>query len=90
MTNSATLTVNTVISATALTSLTNCPGTSASFSTVASGTGSLGYQWYRRMATAWRGETGSSCTANDSERRMRGTYTVEVAGLRQCDQQRHA
>ena len=45
VTNSATLTVNTVISATPLTSLTNCPGTSATFTTARTGTGPFSYLW---------------------------------------------
>jgi hypothetical protein len=47
VTNSASLTVNqNVVVASAPVSLTNCPGTSASFSVSATGTG-LSYQWYK-------------------------------------------
>src|SRR5439155_1593223 len=44
-TNCATLTVLTNVSATPLTSLTNCPGSPANFGTAASGTGPFTYQW---------------------------------------------
>src|SRR5207249_671040 len=45
-TNAATLTVNqNVVVAVAPVSVTNCPGTSASFSVTASGTGPFTYQW---------------------------------------------
>src|SRR5208283_4256728 len=58
-TNSASLTVNqTVVVATAPMSLTNCPGTSASFTVSATGTG-LTYQWYKGVS-ALAGQTGSS------------------------------
>src|SRR4030095_16855005 len=56
VTNSASLTVNqNVVVATAPVSLTNCPGTSASFSVNATGTG-LSYQWYKG-ASALAGQT---------------------------------
>src|SRR5208282_3148566 len=46
LTNSATLTVNQpVLVSTAPVSLTNCPGSSAMFSTMATGSG-LSYQWF--------------------------------------------
>ncbi len=56
VTNSASLTVNeNVVVASAPVSLTNCPGTSASFSVSATGTG-LSYQWYKgtRPLRRWR------------------------------------
>ena len=53
VTNSASLTVNqNVVVASAPVSVTNCPGTSASFSVSATGTG-LSYQWYKGT-TRWR------------------------------------
>ena len=58
-TNCATLTVNPVTSATALTNQTNCPGTSATFSTTAGGTGPFSYVW-RKDGSLLAGETGSS------------------------------
>src|SRR5438309_7680434 len=45
VTNCASLTVLTNTSATALTSLVNCPRTPASINTVTSGTGPFTYQW---------------------------------------------
>src|SRR5205823_2751508 len=45
VTNSATLKVNAGITAAGPTDATVCPGTDASFSTVASGTGPFTYQW---------------------------------------------
>ena len=54
VTNSASLTVNqNVVVASAPVSLTNCPGTSASFSVSATGTG-LSYQWYKGGDAHWR------------------------------------
>ena len=79
VTNSATLTVNTNVSATALTSLTNCPGTSATFTTVASGTAPYSYVW-KKDGAVLAGETGSSFTTNNVSAVSSGTYTVEVSG----------
>src|SRR5207247_3998298 len=45
VTNSATLTVLTIVSATALSSLTNCPGDSVVFSTTPSGSGPFSFAW---------------------------------------------
>src|SRR5205823_2592500 len=45
VTNNASLTVNELTSATALSDLTVCQGTVASFSTTARGTGLFNYQW---------------------------------------------
>ena len=89
VTNSATLTVLTQRgSATALTSLTNCPGTSASFSTVATGTGPYSYQW-KKDGAVLAGETGSSLTTNNVSAAGAGTYSVVVSGTcGKCDQQR--
>ena len=54
VTNSASLTVNqNVVVASAPVSVTNCPGTSASFSVSATGTG-LSYQWYKGAQRHWR------------------------------------
>src|SRR5260221_13827884 len=46
LTNSATLTILTNVSATPLSNLINCPGSSANFNVSATGT-SLSYQWYK-------------------------------------------
>src|SRR5207253_185013 len=45
VTNPARLTVNIPTTADALSSRTNCPGTTVAFSTVAHGTGPFSYQW---------------------------------------------
>jgi len=59
VTNSASLAVNqNVVVVSAPVSLTNCPGTSASFSVSATGTG-LSYQWYKG-GSPLAGQTGSS------------------------------
>ncbi len=79
VTNSATLTVNVVLTATALTSVTNCPGASATFSTVASGTGPFSYVW-RKDGNVLAGATDSSFTTNNVSAASAGTYTVEVHG----------
>ena len=90
VTHSATLTVNeNVVVASAPVSLTNCPGTSASFSVSATGTG-LSYQW-SKDGNALAGQTASSLTLGERQRRRCGH--LQRGGqrdLRQCrDQQRH-
>src|SRR6185369_8969017 len=63
MTSSATLTVNDNIAvSTAPVSLTNCPGTTATFSVAATGTG-LSYQWYKNNSVLLV-QTGSSLVLN--------------------------
>ncbi len=80
VTNSASLTVNeNVVVASAPVSLTNCPGTSASFSVTASGTG-LSYQWYKGT-TALVGQTGSSLVLANVSAADAGTYSVVVSGV---------
>src|SRR5207247_7689779 len=59
-------------------SLTNCPGTSASFSVSATGTG-LGYQWYKGN-TALTGQTDNGLTLNNVSASDAGTYSVIVSG----------
>ncbi len=87
VTNSATLTVNeNVVVASAPVSLTNCPGTSASFSVTANGTG-LSYQWYKGTA-ALVGQTGSSLVlANVSAADAGDLQRGGERGLRQCGDQ---
>src|SRR5438093_3484866 len=64
VTNSASLTVNENLAvSSAPVSVTNCPGTSASFSVSATGTG-MGYQWYK-AGIALAGQTDSSLTLNN-------------------------
>ena len=80
VTNSASLTVNqNVVVASAPVSLTNCPGTSASFSVSATGTG-LSYQWYKG-ASALAGQTGSSLVLASVSATDAGTYSVVVSGV---------
>src|SRR5262249_51859540 len=79
ITDSATVTVNqNVVVATAPVSLTNCPGTSASFSVNASGTG-LSYQWYKG-GSALAGQTGSTLSLSNVSATDAGTYSVVVSG----------
>src|SRR5439155_24982106 len=77
--NSATLTVLTNVSATALSNLTNCLGTSASFNVSATGTG-LSYQWYKG-GNALAGQTASSLVLNNLSASDAGTYSVVVSGV---------
>ncbi len=80
VTNSATLTVNeNVVVASAPVSLTNCPGTSASFSVTANGTG-LSYQWYKG-GSALPGQTGSSLVLANVSAADAGTYSIVVSGV---------
>jgi hypothetical protein len=79
VTNSATLTVNqNVVVSAAPSSLTNCPGTSASFSVNATGAG-LTYQWFKG-SSALPGQAGSSLLLNSVSASDAGIYTVVVSG----------
>ena len=78
MTNSGTLTVNSVTTASALISLTNCPGQSATFSTVASGTSPFTYVWKKNGVV--QSSTSSSLTVASVSGGDAGTYTVVVTG----------
>ncbi len=79
VTNSATLTVNeNVVVASAPISLTNCPGTTASFNVTATGTG-LSYQWSKNGIDLV-GQTSSSLTFNNVTASGAGTYTITVSG----------
>jgi hypothetical protein len=78
VTNSATLSISTPVSATPLVSQTNCPGTTVVFSTVASGTGPFTYAWLKNgQALA---ETSSSLTLNSVSSTDAGLYSVIVSG----------
>src|SRR5438552_1371994 len=80
VTNSAGLTVNqNVAVSSAPVSVTNCPGTSASFSVSATGTG-LGYQWYKG-GNALAGQITSSLALNNLSASDVGTYSVVVNGV---------
>src|SRR5207249_7820839 len=76
----ATLTVLTNVSASAPSSLTNCPNTPASFSTVASGTGPFAYRWTRNGATI-SGATDSSYSIPSVQTGDAAQYCVEVTGF---------
>jgi len=67
-----------VVVASAPVSLTNCPGTSASFSVSATGTG-LSYQWYKG-GSALPGQTGSSLLLANVSAADAGMYSVVVSG----------
>ncbi len=79
VTNSASLTVNqNVVVVSGPVSLTNCPGSSASFSVSATGTG-LSYQWYKDGNTL-AGQTGSSLVLTNVSATDAATYSVVVSG----------
>jgi hypothetical protein len=79
VTNSATLTVNTPVTATPLSDVTDCPGDSAIFSTVASGTSPFSYAWLEN-GTLISGQNGSSLTLNNVSAGDTATYSVIVSG----------
>ena len=78
-TNCATLNVLESTASTELTSVTNCPGTTAVFSTTPSGTGPFTFVWTKDGAPV-AGSTTSSITINNVETADAGTYCVEVTG----------
>src|SRR5439155_12251248 len=79
VTNCATLTVLTNTSATALISLTNCPGTLAQFSTTASGTGPFSYLW-RKNGAALNGQTNNSLSISSVTAADAAAYSITVSG----------
>ncbi len=79
VTNSATLTVNTPVTATPLSNVTDCPGDSATFSTVASGTSPFSYAWLKN-GTLISGQSGSSLTLTNVSASDMATYSVIVSG----------
>src|SRR5205814_3524439 len=79
VTNSASLTVLVNAGATALTSLTNCPGTSATFSTTPLGSGPFSFVW-RKDGNILSGQTGSSFSIGSVSAGDAGTYSVAVSG----------
>ena len=80
VTNSATLTVNTPVTATPLSNATACPGDSATFSTVASGTGPFSYLWLKN-GTLISGQNSSSLTLNNVGTSDTALYSVIVSGF---------
>lgn len=79
VTNSASLTLNTSLAITPLTSISVCPSNPASFSTAASGTGPFSYVW-RKDGTILSGQIASSLNFASVAVTNAGTYTVEVTG----------
>jgi uncharacterized protein YegL len=80
VTNSATLTVNQpVMVVTSPKSLTNCPGTIATFNVSAAGTG-LSYQWYKGN-TALVGRSTSALSLTNVSAADAGVYGVVVSGM---------
>src|SRR5207244_1506962 len=79
ITNSASLTVNenTGIAAPPI-NQTNCPGTTATFITVATGT-ALVYQWYKD-STAITGATSSELSFTNVSAANAGIYSIVVSG----------
>jgi subtilisin-like proprotein convertase family protein len=79
VTLSATLTVNDSLAvSTPPASLTKCPGDSATFSVIATGT-SLSYQWFKGV-NALPGATNSSLTLTNVNTASAGSYSVSVSG----------
>ena len=79
VTNSASLIMNTNLAITSLSSLFVCPSNSATFSTVASGTGPISYVW-RKDGTLIPLQTNSSLSFASVMASNAATYTVEVTG----------
>ncbi len=80
VTNSATLTVNSNVNvSTAPSSVTTCPGTSASFSVNGSGT-RLSFQWFKG-ASALSNQTNNVLTLNTVGPADQGAYSVVVSGV---------
>src|SRR5206468_5251249 len=79
VTNSASLTVLTGVGATALVNQTNCPGTSATFSTTPQGSGPFSFVW-RKDGNILSGQTGSSFSIGSVSAGDAGTYSVAVSG----------
>src|SRR5205085_2481292 len=79
VTNNASLILNqNVVVAAAPVSLTNCPGTSASFRVSATGTEPR-YQWYKG-SSVMAGQTGSSLTLTNISVADAAIYSVVVSG----------
>src|SRR5439155_873137 len=79
VTNCATLAVLEPVSATGPINQTNCPGTTASFSVAATGSGPLSYQW-SKGGVAVSGATTSSLVLPNVSALDAGTYCVVVSG----------
>ena len=80
VTNSTTLTVNELTTATALASLAVYPGDTAQFATVPAGTGPFTFVW-RREGVVVAGETNATLFIASVTASNAGLYTVEVSGV---------
>src|SRR5439155_361071 len=72
--------VTTATSAVGPNNQTNCPGSTATFSTVASGPGPFRYQW-NKGGTTIAGATNSSLVLGNLTQSDAGTYCVLVSGV---------
>jgi len=79
VTNSAALTVNVPVTATALTNLICCQGDNASFSTLASGTGPFNYLWLKNGGVI-SSQNNECLTLNNVTTNDTATYCVIVSG----------
>ncbi|MFN7139846.1 MAG: hypothetical protein ACK4UN_10955, partial [Limisphaerales bacterium] len=79
LTNSATLTIKEKTAATPLQDLTVCLGSSATFSTIASGSGPFSYAWYKD-GIILAGESGSTLSISAASNEDAGEYSVVVNG----------
>jgi hypothetical protein len=79
VTNFATLTVNTPVSATPMVDLVVCQGDNAAFNTVASGTGPFQYAWFKDGALL-AGQTTNSIMVGSATAIDAGTYAVQITG----------
>src|SRR5262249_937106 len=79
VTKAGTLSVNTNAAVIGPISLTNCPGTTAIFSTMADGSGSVNYQWTRN-GTNLVGATNQTFVLSNVTAASAGDYCVVVSG----------
>src|SRR5439155_26307122 len=79
VTNSATLTVLSNVSATQLIGLTNCPGTTVTFSTTPSGSGPFTRVW-RKDGNVLSSQTNNTLTLLSVTSASAGIYSVTVSG----------
>ncbi|TAL06076.1 MAG: HYR domain-containing protein [Verrucomicrobia bacterium] len=78
--SAATLSLNSPTTATSLTSKTNCPGGTVTFSTTAGGTGPFSYAWFKD-GNALPTPTNNTLTLNPVTLGDAGLYSVVVSGL---------
>ncbi|MBC8086842.1 MAG: VWA domain-containing protein [Phycisphaerae bacterium] len=80
VTNSATLVVNALTTASALTNVLACGGNAVSFATVPQGTGPFSFAW-RKDGVLMNGATNATLLISSVSPANAGLYAVEVAGL---------